>query len=160
MTAGFDFLMDTGATNTLISSSTLEMLGFTYRLDERQNQLIIETENGVSIYKITFNDIRQVMPKAKLADGKIINLRTIKIPSIMIADTEFKNFSLFIHDDIDNKSVDLLGTDILKYFNYSINNTKGIVEFELRKDYIKMLDYDQKHSLMKKSFFINKLADV
>lgn len=93
------------------------------------------------------------------ADGNGISLKSAKIPSIMIANTEFKHFPLFVYDDVKNETMDLLGTDILKYFNYSINNAKGIIHFELRKDYIKIMELEQEQSILKKSFFINKLTN-
>ena len=98
----FDFMVDTGATRTMIPQYALmDYLGFTedYILKNRQ---IVPPKNS-----------------PKMANGEPMNVYRIPITRINIFEHEIQH-NYVLSSDTANVSY-LLGLDILKYFNFAFN---------------------------------------
>ena len=116
-----DFLLDTGATSTIINSDSFKALEF--------DDNILVNNLGV----IT------------LADGSKRETSTIILKTIKIGNIKFSNFPVrvLLSYDFEDNYLNILGTDLLKYFDYTINMSNKIMKLILRNDYMSVLDYDK-----------------
>jgi len=116
------FLLDTGATSTIINNNVIKIL----RLD---NNIIKKNKGTIT-----------------LADGSKRDTSTIVLKTLRIGIINFSNFPvrvLLSNDVENNKNLNILGTDILKYFDYTINMSNNNINLKLRNDYKSILQYDK-----------------
>ena len=159
------FLYDSGATMTVIGNNDLERMGYEYvRLSE-------DTDWKSGKYMSGFN-IRDTKPRfhykapnkmdvryaGKLADGNSAITIPVELTSIKIAGVEFKNFPILTYykteeqlqaeralpPEEQKEESNLLGTDLLKYFQRYIDYDNGRIIFNKRTSFNELFERTKK----------------
>jgi hypothetical protein len=159
------FLYDSGATMTILSNNDLELLGYEYmRLNNDIDWKSGKYMSGFDIHntKPRFHykapDKTDVRFAGKLADGNSAVTVPIELTSIKIAGVEFKNFPVLTYYKTkeqlqterakppkeQKKESNLLGTDLLKYFQRYIDYDNGRLIFDKRASFNELLDRTKK----------------
>lgn len=157
------FLMDTGATTTTITEDTLIDLGIRVQTEKSEiNEIGINRDgNEYIMYKLN-NSISKVC----LADGRQIEVTKIILPYMRVLGLEFINIQVIICGNMicdansnpyDKRAINLLGTDILKYFNYRIFNQTKRAEITRRTDYKQIVQQDRHRQMSGNKFIVNSL---